>query len=181
MARVDRLDPQARRRAMRLGLGFIIAFGPLAGCAQSTVAPPGPGMTPSVTYLHLLAKVPFFAALSRDELQWVIDHSREWAVAAGAEIATTRRGGDRFWVLLDGEWRIEQGERSASAGRADAANWYGGRDMLALGGSTRIVATARSYVMEIAQADLDEMLRRGFAIGPQLERGMAFYRGWIRR
>ena len=172
-------DP--RRRTLALGLGLAIGLGPQAGCAQPTVIPPGPGMTPSVTYLHLLAKVPFFAALSREQLQWVIDHSREWAVAPGAEIASTQRGADSFWVLLDGGWRIEQGERSVSAGHADPAKWYGGRDMLALGGDTRLVASARSYVMQIAQAELDEMLRRGFAIGPQLDSGLAYYRSWVRR
>ena len=170
-----------RRRTLFMGLGLAISLGPLAGCAQPTATPPGPGMSPSVTYLHLLAKVPFFAALSREQLQWVIDHSREWAVAAGAEIASTSRGGDSFWVLLDGGWRVEQGERSVSVGHADPAKWYGGRDMLALGGSTRLVATARSYVMQISQAELDEMLRRGSAIGAQLDSGMAFYRSWIRR
>ncbi len=172
-------DPHRRRLA--IGLGLTIGLGRLAGCAQPTATPPGPGMTPSVTYLHLLAKVPFFAALSREQLQWVIDHSREWAVAPGAEIASSSRGGDSLWVLLDGSWRVEQGDRSITAGHADPAKWYGGRDMLALGGSTRLVATARSYVMQIAQAELDEMLRRGFAIGPQLDSGLAFYRGWIRR
>jgi len=84
-------------------------------------------------------------------------------------------------VLLDSGWRIEQGDRSVSAGRADPAKWYGGRDMLALGGSTRLVVTVRSYVMQISQAELDEMLRRGFAIAAQLDSGMVFYRSWIRR
>jgi hypothetical protein len=138
-------------------------------------------MSASVTYLHLLAKVPFFQALSRDQLQWVIDHSREWAAAPGAEIATSTRGADRFWVLLDGGWRVEQGDRRVDAGHAAAAKWYGGRDMLALGGSTRLVATARSYVIEMAQAELDQMVRNGYAIGAHLQSGLAFYREWLRR
>lgn len=138
-------------------------------------------MTPSVTHLHLLAKVPFFDALSRDRLQWVIDHSREWSAAAGAEIAATGAGADRFWVLLDGGWRVEQGGRSVGAGHADPAKWYGGRAMLALGGSTRLVATMHSYVIEIAQPDLDEMVRSGFEIEAHLQRGLQFYEQWIAR
>ena len=53
--------------------------------------------------------------------------------------------------------------------------------MLAQGGNTRLVDTARSYAMQISQDELDEMLRRGLAVGPQLDSGMAFYRAWIRR
>jgi hypothetical protein len=161
--------------------GLVLGLGPLAACAQPGATPPGPGMAASVTYLHLLAKVPFFAGLQRDQLQWVIDHSREWAASPGAEIATSARGGDRVWVLLDGGWRVEQGDRHAPAGHADPAKWYGGRDMLALGGNSRLVATARSYVIEIAQPQLDEMVRRGFAIGTHLDSGLAFYRGWLVR
>ena len=46
--------------------------------------PPGPGMRASVTYLNLLAKVPMFRGMSNEQLQWVIDHSREWVVEPGA-------------------------------------------------------------------------------------------------
>lgn len=163
-----------RRRSLLL----MAAAVPLGACAQKPSAPPpGPGMSASVTYLRLLAKTPFFTALSTDQLQWVIDHSREWSVVPGAEIASSARGADSFWVLLDGGWQVEHGGRSIKAGHADPAKWYGGRDMSALAvGEIRVVATAKSYVMQIQQADLDDMLQRGFAFGPHLDAGMAFYR-----
>lgn len=162
-----------RRRAPLL----MAAAVPLSACAQKpSVPPPGPGMSASTTYLHLLAKTPFFAALSRDQLQWVIDHSREWSVAPGTEITGSARAAGSFWVLLDGGWQVEHAGRSVKAGHADPAKWYGGRDMQALGiGDTRLVATAKSYVMQIRQVDLDEMLRSGFDCGPHLDAGMAFY------
>lgn len=152
---------------------------PLSACAQKPpVPPPGPGMSASVTYLHLLAKTPFFTALSRDQLQWVIDHSREWSVVPGTEVVSSARGGDSFWVLLDGDWQVEHAGRSVKAGHADPAKWYGGREMAALAiGETRLVgATAKSYVMQIQQSDLDEMIQRGFAFGPHLQSGLDFYR-----
>jgi hypothetical protein len=163
-----------RRRTLLL----MAAALPLGACAQEPPVPaPGPGMKASVTYLRLLAKVPFFTALSTEQLQWVIDHSHEWSVVPGAEIASSARGADRFWALLDGSWQVEHAGRTMEAGHADPAKWYGGRDMLALGiGDTRLHATAKSYVMEIQQSDLDDMLRRGFAFGPHLESGIAFYR-----
>ena len=149
----------------------------LPGCAISQVPAPAPGMSASVTYLHLLAKVPMFTAMSREQLQWVIDHSREWAAAPGAEIATSDRGADSFWTLLDGRWRIEQGASGVEAGHADPARWFGGRDMQALMlAPLRLVAIQRSYVMQIAQSDLDEMLRRGLPLQPHLQAGLNFYR-----
>lgn len=163
-----------RRRALLLLAGA----GALSACAQKPSVPaPGPGMSASVTYMNLLAKTPFFTALSREQLQWVIDHSREWSVVPGAEIASNSRGADSFWVLLDGGWQVEYAGQSFKAGHADPAKWYGGRDMSVLAiGETRLVATAKSYVMQIQQSDLDDMVRRGFAFGPHLEAGTAFYR-----
>lgn len=165
------------RRALLLA-GLVWLAGVDAGCAQAqTVPPPGPGMRASVTYLNLLAKVPMFRGMSNEQLQWVIDHSREWVVEPGAEVASSTRGADRFWTLLDGGWRIEQGSRVVAAGHADSAKWFGGRDWQALSlAPTRVVATARSYVMEIDPVQLDEMLRRGLPLKSHLDAGLAFYR-----
>lgn len=165
------------RRGLLLS-GLVLIAGVDAGCAQAqTVPPPGPGMRASVTYLNLLAKVPMFRGMSNEQLQWVIDHSREWVVEPGAEVASSTRGADRFWTLLDGGWRIEQGSRVVVAGHADPAKWFGGRDWQALSlAPTRVVATARSYVMEIEQSQLDEMLRRGLPLRSHLDAGLAFYR-----
>lgn len=156
---------------------------PLTACAQGANVPsPGPGMTASVTYLNLLAKVPMFWGMATEQLQWVIDHSREWAAAPSAEIASSSRGADSFWTLLDGGWQLEhRGRRLPPAGHADPGKWYGGRDMQALGlGETRLVATARSYVMEIHQTELDVMLRRGIPFGPHLQAGLDHYRALLR-
>lgn len=165
-----------------LAVGVSAAAGLLPGCVRSQVPPPGPGLTASVTYLHLLAKVPMFRGMSNEQLQWVIGHSREWAVERGAEVVSSARGADRFWTLLDGGWQVEQGSRVVAAGHADPAKWFGGRDWQALSlEPTRVVATARSYVMEIDQAQLDEMLRLGLPLQPHLQSGLAFYRTLARR
>ncbi|HVR49308.1 MAG TPA: hypothetical protein VMS38_06185 [Pseudorhodoferax sp.] len=171
----------ARRRW--LGAMAVLPLGSLLpGCAASGATPPGPGMKASVTYLHLLAKVPMFRGMSNAQLQWVIDHSREWSVEPGAEIASSRRGIASFWTLLDGGWRLELDGRSVDAGHADPAKWYGGRAMQELDlPPTRLVATRPSYVMEIAQPDLDEMLLRGLPLAPHLQAGVAFYRTLARR
>ncbi|MGL6045535.1 MAG: hypothetical protein ACRC02_03620, partial [Vogesella sp.] len=81
----------SRRSVLALGAGAL-AVGFLPACAHSQAVPPGPGMTASVTYLNLLAKTPMFRDMNREQLQWVIDHSREWAVAPGALVASSERG-----------------------------------------------------------------------------------------
>ena len=135
---------------------------------------------PSVTYLRLLTKTPFFTGLTPEQLQYVIEHSREWSVPAGSEISRTALGPDNFWVLLDGAWQIEQGTVVAKAGPADSGKWYGGAAMQGLSiAPTRVVATAPSYVMNIRQADLDDMINKRVGYAPvdrQLQRGVRFYR-----
>ncbi len=184
-ARLVQADPRNapdRTRRHWLAAAAALPLGTvLPGCAASGATPPGPGMKASVTYLHLLAKVPMFRGMPNEQLQWVIDHSREWSVEPGAEVASSQRGIDSFWTLLDGGWRLEVGGRNVDAGHADPAKWYGGRDMLALGlPPTRLVATRPSYVMEIAQPELDEMLRRGLPLAPHLQAGLDFYRSLAR-
>lgn len=169
--------PGRTRRWCLVAAALPLAGTVLPGCAAAGATPPGPGMRASVTYLHLLAKVPMFRGMSNEQLQWVIDHSREWSVEPGAEIASSARGIDAFWTLLDGGWRVELGGRSVEAGHADSAKWYGGRAMQELNlPPTRLVATRPSYVIEIAQPALDEMLRRGIPLEAHLRAGLDFYR-----
>jgi hypothetical protein len=152
----------------------------LPGCA-ATAAPPRAGFKASTTYLHLLAKTPFFTALTREQLQWVIDHSKEWRVNAGTEISSSAEAPDNFWVLLDGGWQVEFDGRYAPAGHADSAKWYGGDAFAALSGPSRLTATAQSYVMSIRNADLEAMRTQGFAFDQHLQDGMRFYRGFLVR
>ncbi|MCW5623807.1 MAG: hypothetical protein KIT73_03710 [Burkholderiales bacterium] len=132
-------------------------------------------MKPSVTILDLLAKTPFFDKLARAQLQHVIAHSKEWEAAPGTEISNSSKGPDNFWVLLDGGWQIEHGGRAYAAGHADAAKWYGGEVFHALRATSRLVATETSYVMRITIADLDEMLKEGFAFDRHLREGLRYY------
>ncbi|MET0210119.1 MAG: hypothetical protein ABW220_13835 [Burkholderiaceae bacterium] len=105
--------------------------------------------------------------------------AREWSVPAGAEISRSALAPDNFWILLDGGWQVEQGAVVAKASNADSGKWYGGTAMQGLGiAPTRLVATAPSYVMNIRQAHLDDMVdKHGYApVERQLQRGIRFYR-----
>lgn len=164
----------------RLALPFlaVAGFWILPGCAQSA-NPPRAGFKASTAYLHLLAKTPFFTGLTRGQLQLVIDHSKEWSVAAGTEVTSSAESPDNFWVLLDGGWQVEYAGHRVPAGHADPAKWYGGSDFGALPGPSRLVATEQSYVLHISMAELSSMRAQGFAFDRQLQDGMRFYRGFL--
>lgn len=178
--------PTLHRRAFA-SLALMPPLLPLVACAQAPSMegwPKPQNGQPSVTYLRLLRKTPFFVGLGDEQLQWAIDHSREWRVKAGDEITGSALGPDNFWVLLDGGWQVEQGATVRPAGHADPAKWYGGAELQALKlQPTRLVATAPSYVMHIRWADLQQMRQqRGFGpvFDPQLREGLAFYKANFR-
>lgn len=151
-----------------------------AGC-RAQAEPDAAGrlsMKPSVTYLFLLRRTPFFAALTTQQLQWTIAHSKEWQVREGSVVDTCPNGSaDRAsddWILLDGGWAVEHDGKIDRAGRADAGKWF--NRSVANGARCRLVATETGYVMKIAHADLQDMLARGFRFDAQLAAGRAYYR-----
>jgi hypothetical protein len=133
-------------------------------------------MTPSITYLHLLKGTPFFTALTRQQLQWVIDHSREWKAKTGTVVASYTYGeaaSDDFWILLDGGWQVEAEGKQHSAGHADPGKWFSAVDVAH---ECQLITTEKSYVMKINRIEMDAMLAQGFAFGPHLEAGRTYYR-----
>ncbi|HWW04677.1 cyclic nucleotide-binding domain-containing protein [Collimonas sp.] len=137
-------------------------------------------MKPSITYLHLLAKTPFFTGLNRKQLQWVIDHSKEWQAAKGNLIARSDSDAGSFWVLLDGSWQIETGSREYRVGHADPGKWYGADTVHAATVASRLVAATESYVMEIRLADFNEMLKQGFDFNLHLRQGVEYYQAILK-
>jgi hypothetical protein len=134
-------------------------------------------MKPSVTYLHLLRNTPFFTELSTDQLRWVINHSREWEAAAGTVIARCDRNAapdTDYWILLDGGWLISHAGRKIASGHAAPGKWFSARE--GRGAECSLVTTEHSYVMHIAEADMQLMLDKGFAFGAHLDSGRAYYR-----
>lgn len=132
-------------------------------------------MNPQTTYLHLLKNTPFFTALTRPQLKWVIDHSREWEVRAGTVVASCTTGepeSDDLWILLDGGWRVDVDGKRHTARNANAGKWFSATVAVH---ACQLVAIEKSYVMKIARTDMDEMLKKGFAFGTHLETGKTYY------
>lgn len=133
-------------------------------------------MIPQTTYLHLLKDTPFFTALTRPQLNWVIDHSHEWEVRTGTLIASCSDvvpASDDLWILLDGGWQVEADGKKHPAGNADPGKWF---SATVTAHACQLVATEKSYVMKIKRADMDAMLAQEFAFRSHLETGRAYYR-----
>lgn len=139
-------------------------------------------MRPSITYLHLLRHTPFFTSLSTGQLQWVIDHSREWEVDEGTVLSRHDAQGasdSDDWVLLDGQWQLQYDGKSFPSGHADAGKWFSTRE--SQGQSCTLVATEHGYVMRIPEGEMKVMLDRGFAFGTHLEQGQSHYQQIFRK
>ena len=149
-------------------------IGATTACVFRT-APKDQSMKPSITFLHLLRHTPFFTELSTDQLRWVIQHSREWEVQAGRTIVSSATAGDGagYWVLLDGRWDLELGGQHHASGHADPGKWFD-RDLVATRAFS-LTATDHSFVLNISNQDMDDMVARGFRFDRHLAAGMAFY------
>lgn len=129
-------------------------------------------MQASTTYLYLLRNTPFFTGLSKPQLRWVIDHSREWEAKPGTTVSDCADTSGDYWILLDGGWQVDYGGKRFPAGHADAGKWFSATEAR---GACQLVTTEHSYVMQIRQADMAAMLVDGFAFGAHLNAGQTYY------
>jgi len=170
---------KARLRSyLRMTTLALLATIGLAACADERAPDATQEMTmkPSITYLHLLRHTPFFTSLSTEQLQWVIDHSQEWAAEPGAVIAKADQNATSapdYWILLDGGWQIEHDGRVYPSGHAAPGKWFNIRQ--AQGANSALITTESSYVMRITEANMNTMLEKGFAIGRHLNDGEKYY------
>jgi hypothetical protein len=162
--------------ALCTALSFLATACGAFGSAGDDNAPENVIMKPSVTYLHLLRKTPFFTALNKEQLRWTIDHSREWEAQPDTVVVSGGPGAsvdEDIWILLDGGWQVEANDKTYPAGHADAGKWFSGAMAQ---GEYRLRTTEHSYVMKITRADLAEMLSSGFAFDAHPDEGRAYYR-----
>ncbi|MEM5340615.1 hypothetical protein [Paraburkholderia azotifigens] len=168
-----------RYARLRVPLLALLAALGMASCGgkRETDAAQKMTMRPSITYLHLLQHTPFFTALSRSQLQWVIDHSREWEADTGAVIAKCNGAADPnapYWILLDGGWQIEYRDKLLRSGNAESGKWFSAADANAQ--SCSLVVNEHSYVMRIQRSDMQQMLDRGFGFHTHIDSGASYYR-----
>jgi len=151
----------------------------LAGCHTSydEDAAGKLSMKAVATYIFLLRNAPFFSRLSTSQLRWVVQHSKEWKVSKGSVIEVCVPATvpvTYYWILLDGEWALEQDGAVALAKPSDPRNWF--TRSVHNGGSCRLTMVGPGYVMKITRADMQMMLTNGFHFNSPLPDGLNFDR-----
>jgi hypothetical protein len=157
----------------RAGIACLVLLASCGHPAGSPNALPGnKTMQASTTYLYLLRNTPFFTRLSKPQLRWVIDHSREWEAKPGTTVTDCADASGDYWVLLDGGWQVDYDGKRFPAGHADAGKWFSAKEGR---GTCQLVTTEHCYVMQIWQADMVTMLADGFAFDAHLDAGHSYY------
>ncbi|MEL0638531.1 hypothetical protein V6259_17410 [Marinomonas sp. TI.3.20] len=159
-----------RLKAIVLTVIVVVAIN---ACSKPLIADAMGNLTirSSVTYLYLLRHTPFFTSLKKEELRWVIKHSKEWSVEQGGVVATNSSAPD-YWILLDGAWQLECGDKRYPSKNDDAGKWFSSEVISEI---CKLVVTESSYVMQIPQTDMNDMIQKGFNFQEHLEAGLSYY------
>jgi hypothetical protein len=91
-------------------------------------------------------------------------------------IASDRDAPHSIWILVDGSWRVEYERQHFTANRSDPGSWFGSEKMPAFKERARLVTISPSYVLNMTNENLHEMLELGFDIRKNLARGIQYYR-----
>lgn len=110
-----------------------------------------------------LAQVPLFGQLSRHELEFIASRADEVDVPAGKRLTTQGHPGDTFYVLLDGEAKVEvdgDPRRTLSTG-----DFFGEISMLDRGLGTATVTTSKdSRLLVMSHAQFRDAIKANDAL-----------------
>jgi len=97
--------------------------------------------------LDALAKVPLFANCTKKELQFIASRADEVSVPAGRKLITQGRPGDTFYILLEGEAKVDiDGTRRNTL---KAGDFFGEISMLDRGLGTATVTTTKPALLMV--------------------------------
>jgi CRP-like cAMP-binding protein len=110
-----------------------------------------------------LSKVPLFASLNKRELEFVASRADEVDTPAGKFLTTQGEPGDTFYVLLDGEARVDidgQLRRTLEPG-----DFFGEISMLDRGlGTATITTTKPSRLLVMSHAQFRDAIKANDAL-----------------
>jgi len=113
--------------------------------------------------IDALSRVPLFASLSRRELEFVASRADEVETPAGKFLTTQGEPGDTFYVLLDGEARVDidgQLRRTLEPG-----DFFGEISMLDRGlGTATITTTKPSRLLVMSHAQFRDAIKANDAL-----------------
>lgn len=122
-----------------------------------------------------LRQVPFFAELNDQQLQWVVNHSRQWQTPRGAVLESRVTGvpvSSDVWVLLNGGWQVDTQADSHPSGNESPGKWYSSAQTH---GDNRLVTSRQSNVMRIRATDMEKMLAQNFPFSKHFIAGRTWY------
>jgi CRP-like cAMP-binding protein len=111
----------------------------------------------------MLSQVPLFAQLSKHELEFVASRTDEVDVPAGRNLTTQGQPGESFYVLLDGEARVDVDgklRRTLSTG-----DFFGEISMLDRGlGTATVITTKNSRLLVMSHAQFRDAIKANDAL-----------------
>ncbi len=113
--------------------------------------------------VEALSKVPLFASLSKHELEFVASRADEVDAPAGKFLTTQGEPGDTFYVLLDGEARVDiDGDLRRKLVPGD---FFGEISMLDRGlGTATITTTKPSRLLVMSHAQFRDAIKANDAL-----------------
>jgi CRP-like cAMP-binding protein len=110
-----------------------------------------------------LSKVPLFASLNKRELEFVASRADEVDTPAGKRLTTQGEPGDTFYVLLDGEARVDiDGDLRRTL---EPGDFFGEISMLDRGlGTATITTTKPSSLMVMSHAQFRDAIKANDAL-----------------
>lgn len=139
--------------AERTALARLIVDSGAGVAADTPAAPPRPIGRDAV---GMIAEIPLFAALSRRHLGKVASVASTKRYAPGSTLAVVGKPADAFYVILDGQVRVEAPGRTIELGAGD---FFG--EMALIDGEPRsatVVAAADLFVMMIPRTKFLKLL-----------------------
>jgi len=135
-------------------------------------------MTPTGINIKKLSKVPFFSALSLEQLQQVAEQAQEFSFKKGDAVRMRENTNNPFWILLYGSWSMKRflstQEEPLVYETDRLGSWHGGISIIDTISPAEIKATSHSYILRVEPKLMEKWILDGLPIQEPLLKGIGF-------
>ena len=118
------------------------------------------------------AQVPFFQELTTEDLEYLQQACTEYGFSSDETIKDFDQTLDGYWVLLDGAWRWETQSGIVREMAPAPGSWLGPPNDLSIIEAWRVNATATSYVLNVPEVVMRELVEKHPTIRQHLLAGI---------
>ncbi|MBV6647403.1 MAG: hypothetical protein KI790_18235 [Cyclobacteriaceae bacterium] len=118
-------------------------------------------MNPTAKNLRKLAEVPFFQDFTKDQLNWVDQHTDEYGFGTDEIIPTKGDMETVYWILLYGSWIIENGVETQKL--TELGSWFQ-QASDAADDFKQLKAGSTSYILMVSEKNMYVMKEMGYPI-----------------